>query len=69
MPRDFRRKLKMKQGDKKTRVKGDLTTIIWKDQLNVNLLTNMHHLPVEANFCDEYGNALKPTIVQDYNMA
>jgi hypothetical protein len=23
--------------------------------------------PAEGNFCDEYGNAVKPAIVQDYN--
>jgi hypothetical protein len=50
----------------KTRVNGDLTAILWKDKQKVNLLTNMHRPPAEGNFRDEYGNALKPAIVQDY---
>jgi hypothetical protein len=49
----------------KTRVKGDLTDIAWKDKRNVNILEDMHHPPTEGNFCDEYGNNLKPAIVQD----
>jgi hypothetical protein len=36
-------------------------------QMKHNILTYMHHLPAEGNFCDEYGNALKPVIVQDYD--
>jgi hypothetical protein len=64
---DFGRKLRLKQGDIKTRVKGDLTTTVWKDKRNVKMLTNMHRPPVEGNFCNEYGNAMKPATVQDYN--
>jgi hypothetical protein len=67
MPTAFGRKLKLKQSDIKTRVKGDLRAVVWKDKQNVNILTDMHHHPAEGNFCDEYGNALKPAIVQDYN--
>jgi hypothetical protein len=67
MPSDFGRKLRLKRGDKKTRVKGDLKAVVWKDKQNVNILTDMHHPPAEGNFCDEYGNAPKPAIVQDYN--
>jgi hypothetical protein len=59
MPRDFGTKLGLKRGD--------LTAIVWKDKLNVNMLTNMHRSPAEGNFCDEHGNALKPAIVQNYN--
>jgi hypothetical protein len=59
MPRDFGRKLRPKRGD--------LTSVVWKDKQNVNMLTNMHRSPAEGNFCDEHGNALKPDIVQDYN--
>jgi hypothetical protein len=32
----------VKWGDIKTMVKGDLTTTVWKDKRNVNILTNMH---------------------------
>jgi hypothetical protein len=67
MPTDFGTKLRLKQGDLKTRVRGDLTSIVRKNKRNVNMLTNMHHSSAEGNFCDEHGNALKPAIVQDYN--
>jgi hypothetical protein len=52
-------------GRHKTKVKGDLTTVVWKDKGNVNMLTNMHHPSVDGNFSDEYVNALKPAILQD----
>jgi hypothetical protein len=44
--------------------------MIWKDKRHVNMLMNMHHPPVEGNFCDKHGNTLKPVIIQikqDYN--
>ena len=28
---------------------------------------SMHSPPLEGNFCDEHGNAMKPAIIQDYN--
>jgi hypothetical protein len=31
------------------------------------MLTNMNHPPAEGNFCDVYGNALKPAVVEDCN--
>jgi len=40
---------------------------VWKDKRDVGLLTNIHHPPREDNYCDEHGNAIKPTIVADYN--
>jgi hypothetical protein len=64
MPWDFGTKLR---GDLKTRVRGDLTSVVWKGKRNVNKLTNMHRSKAEGNFCDEHGNALKPAIVQNYN--
>jgi hypothetical protein len=48
-------------------VRGNLTAMVWKDKRNVNMLTNMHHLPAEGNFCEEHGNALKPAIIQGCN--
>jgi hypothetical protein len=57
----------MKRGDLKTKVKGDLTAIVWKVEQNVCILTNMHSQPLEGNFCDEHGKAMKPAIMQDYN--
>jgi hypothetical protein len=65
MPSDFGRKLRLKWGDIKIWVKGDLTALVWKDKRKVNTLTNTYCPPAEGNFCDEYGNALKPAIVQD----
>jgi hypothetical protein len=40
MPMDFRKKEKMK--------KGDLTAAVWKNELNVNKVTNIDI------FCDEH---------------
>ena len=31
------------------------------------MLTNIHNAPVEGNFCNERGKAIKPQIVMDYN--
>jgi hypothetical protein len=50
MSMDFRKKQKMKQGD--------LTAAVWKNELNVNMLTNMDIL------CDEDGNILTPDTVK-----
>jgi hypothetical protein len=67
MPQDFRKNLKLKQGDIKTRVRRNLTAMIWKDKRDVNMLTNMHHPPAEGNFCDEHRNTLKLAIIHAYN--
>jgi hypothetical protein len=67
MPQEFRKTMKLTWGDIRTRVRGNLTAMIWKDRRYVNMLMNMHHPPAEGNFCDEHGNALKPVIIQDYN--
>jgi hypothetical protein len=55
----------LKYGGIKTTVKGDLTAILWKDIGNVNMLTNKHRAPIEGHFCYDYGNNVKPGIVQD----
>jgi hypothetical protein len=57
----------MKWGDIRTRVRGNLTAMVWKDKKNVNMLTNIHHPTAESNVCDEHGNTLKPAVVQDHN--
>jgi hypothetical protein len=67
MPTDFQKTLKLTRDDIKTRVRGDLTAVVWKDKRNVNLLTNMHPGPADGNFCDEHGNTVKPKIAQDYS--
>jgi len=51
----------------KTKVKGNMTAIVWKDELNVNILMNMHSPTLECNFCDEHGKTVKLAIMQDYN--
>jgi hypothetical protein len=60
-------KMKMKSGDLKTKAKGNLTATVCKDKQNVNILTNVHSPPLEGNFCDEHGKAMKPAIIWDYN--
>jgi hypothetical protein len=52
--------------DIKTRVKGDLTAIVCKNK-QCEHVDNLHCPPAEGNFCDEYGNTMKSTIVQDYD--
>jgi hypothetical protein len=37
--------MKIKQGDIKTRRKGDLKATVWKDKQNVNTVINKHHYP------------------------
>jgi len=29
--------------------------------------TNMHYPPLEGNFCDKHGTAVKTAMIQDYN--
>ena len=50
----------------KTKVRSNLTAIVWKDTQNVSILMNMHSPPLEGNFCNEQGKAVKLAIV-DYN--
>jgi hypothetical protein len=66
MPQEFRT-MKLTRGDIRTRVRGNMTTMFWKDKRHVNILMNMHHRAAEGNFRDEHGNALKSMIIQDYN--
>jgi hypothetical protein len=65
MPWDSRKYLKLKQGDIKTMVRGNLTAMIWKDKMNINIWTNIYPPPTDGNFCDEHGNTLKSAIIQD----
>jgi hypothetical protein len=67
MPQEFRKTMKLRWGDIRTRVRSNLTAMIWKDKRHVNMLMNMNHPPAEGNFCDKHGNVLKPAIIQDYN--
>jgi len=68
MPKDLKHKtLRPKWGDIWVRTRGDLTAVVWRDKRDVGMLTNIHDPPSEGNFWDEHGNAIKPTIVADYN--
>ena len=42
MPKNFGHKMKLKRVYLKTKVKGNLTAIEWKDKQNLNILMNMH---------------------------
>jgi hypothetical protein len=64
MVKNFGHKINMKRGDLKTKVKGDLTAVVWKDKRNVHILTNMHSPPLVGNFCDEHGKAMKLAVIQ-----
>ena len=50
-----------------TRVTGNLRAVRWKDRRDVYILTNMHAPPVEGNFTNESGQAIRPRIVEDCN--
>jgi hypothetical protein len=67
MPKDLKPKtLRLKIGDIRERTRGDLAAVVWKDKRDVCLLTNIHDPPIEGNYRDEHGNAIKPAIVADY---
>jgi len=57
----------MKRGDIATRVRGTLKAVCGKDRQDVYILTNMHAPPVERNFNQDSGQAIKPHVVEDYN--
>ena len=44
-----------------------MTAVVWWDKRDVCLLTNIHDPPIEGNYRDEHGNAIKPATVADYN--
>jgi len=63
MPKDISsRVIKAKKGDIVMMVRGNQSIIHWKDKRNVYVITNMHTPPVEGNFCDESGHAVKPHV-------
>ena len=68
MPNELKPKiLRLECGDIQIRTRSDLTAVVWRDQTDVSLLTITHNPPRKGNYCDEHENALKPTIVADYN--
>jgi hypothetical protein len=68
MPQDIGPKsLKMKRGDIVACVRGNLRAVCWKDKCDVYIPTKRHAPPVEGNFSDKSGRAIKPRVVEDYN--
>jgi len=68
MPKDISSwAIKAKKGDIITQLRGNQSIVHWKDKHDVYVLTNMHTPPVEGNFCDESGQAVKPRVIEDYN--
>jgi hypothetical protein len=66
MPKDISL-LKVKKGDIITRIGGNQNIVHWKDKYDVYVLTSMHTPPVEGNFCNKSGHAVKPCVIEDYN--
>jgi hypothetical protein len=54
------RSLKIKGGNILTQVRGNLRAVRWKDRQDLYILTNVHTAPVEGNFTDTSGHAIKP---------
>ena len=68
MPQDLGpKRMTLQRGDLQVRIRGDLTAILWRDNSEVYVLTNIHDPPAEGNFCDNNGKAIKSQIVVDYN--
>ena len=60
------KRMTLKRGDLQVRTRSDLT-ILWRNKRDVRILTNIHDPPVEGNFRNSNGKAIKPQIVEDYN--
>ena len=48
-------------------MRGTLRAVRWKDRRDVYILTNMHAPPVEGNFTNESGQAIRRRVVEDYS--
>jgi hypothetical protein len=44
-----------------------MIALVWKEKQDISMLMSMHNPPVEGNFGDEHGNAIKPATVDDYS--
>ena len=67
-PKDIAQKIiKLKMGDIHVRTSADLTAILRRDKTDICMLTNIHNAPLEVNFCNGGGKAIKLQIVMDYN--
>ena len=48
------------------RTSGDMTAVVWKDNHDMHMLTDIYDPPADGNFCDESGNAWMAAIVEEY---
>jgi hypothetical protein len=55
--------MKLEKGDIATRVMGHLSVVCSKDKHDVYVLKNFHSPPVDGNFQDESGHAVKPHVM------
>jgi len=68
MPQDLAPKTtKLKRGDFRVRTRADMMAIVWRDKRDIYMLTNIHNVPAEGNFCIKGGKTIKPQIVIEYN--
>jgi hypothetical protein len=61
------KRMTLQWGGLQVQTGGGLTAVLWRDKRDVRILTNIHDAPVEGNFCDSKGKAIKPQIVADHN--
>jgi len=61
------KRMTLQQGDLQVQTRGDFTAILWRDKHDVHILTNIHDMPAEDNFCNNNGKTKKPQIVAEYN--
>jgi len=61
------KQLKLKRGDIRVRTRGDLTALVWKDRLEIYILTSMDPPPAEGYFCDDSNHPMKLHILEQYN--
>jgi hypothetical protein len=57
----------LEKGDIVARVMGQVSVVRWKNKRDVFVLINVHSPPVDGNFRDESGNAIKPHVIEDCN--
>ena len=60
------KQLKLKMGNVRVKTRGGLTALVWKDRLEVYILTDMDPSPAEGNFCDSSNRPVKPRILEWY---
>lgn len=55
------------KGDILSRTKDNLIAIVWSDEQNVHIWTDMHHPATNYNLFDECVVSAKPAVMEDYN--